>query len=296
MARAIWQGSISFGLVEIPVALFSAEKKPHELQLTMLDRHDFSPVGYKRYNKTTNREVGWDDIVKGYEHEKGEYVVLTDAELSDANPALTQTVQILHFVNASEIEPVLYEKPYYLAPTRKTSKGFTLLRETLKRTKKLGIARIAIHSREHIAAVGWRENGIVLYTLRFPDEVRAYDEIASTDGEEPSISTKELAMAEKLVAEMTEKWRPQGFKDEYAHDVLKLIEKKVASGDIHEMPEHEKAPRRHASEGKILDLMPLLKKSIEGTRRLETKERSGSRGTAKKRSARARATRVRHSA
>jgi len=296
MARAIWQGSISFGLVEIPVALFSAEKKPHELQLTMLDRHDFSPIGYKRYNKTSQREVAWDDIVKGYEHEKGEYVVLTDAELAEANPALTQTVQILHFVNASEIDPVLYEKPYYLAPARKMSKGFTLLRETLKRTKKLGIARMAIHSREHIAAVGWRENGIVLYTLRFPDEVRSYEEVAGGDGQEPSISTKEIAMAEKLVGEMTEKWRPQSFKDEYAHDVLKLIEKKVASGDIHAMPEHEKTTRRAPSEGKLLDLMPLLKKSIEGTRRLETKERSSGRSTAKKRGTRTRSARVRHSA
>jgi DNA end-binding protein Ku len=296
MTRAIWQGSISFGLVEIPVALYSAEKKPHQLELSMLDRHDFSPIGYKRYNKTTNREVAWGDIVRGYEHEKGEYVVLTDAELQAANPALTQTVQILHFVNADEIDPILYEKPYYLAPARKMSRGFGLLRETLKRTKKLGIARIAIHSREHIAAVGWHDDGIVLYLLRFPDEIRAYDEIETKVPAASGVQPKELAMAEKLVAEMTEKWKPQSFKDEYARDVMALIREKVASGDIHAMPAEKKSARRGAESGKILDLMPLLKKSIEGSRRRETSARTPRKLSAKKRPARAKDTRMRHSA
>jgi DNA end-binding protein Ku len=302
MARAIWQGTISFGLVEIPVALFAAEKKPHELQLTMLDRRDFSPVGYKRYNKTTQKEVPWDEIVRGYEHAKGEYVVLTDSELERANPELTQAVQILAFVDADEIDPILYEKPYYLAPARRPSRGYALLRETLKRTNKLGIARIAIHLREHLAAVGPRDDGIVLYLLRFADEVRSFEELeAGGEAKEPSIQTKELALAEKLVAGMTEKWRPEKYKDQYARDVQKVVEEKIESGDIHAMPEG-KIERARPKGGKIIDLMPLLKQSIEGTRRSEAPQRlseapqGSSKAAIKKHGTRSKTARVRHSA
>jgi DNA end-binding protein Ku len=294
MARAIWQGSISFGLVEIPVALFSAEKKPHELELTLLDRRDFAPIGYKRYNKNTQKEVAWDDIVRGYEHAKGEYVVLTDAELERANPALTRTVQILQFVDADEVDPILYEKPYYLAPARSPSRGYALLRETLERTHKLGIARIAIHLREHLAAVGARENGIVLYLLRFADEVRSFDELETADAKEPALNAKELSLAQKLVAEMTEKWNPGKFKDQYARDVQKVVEAKIESGDIHAMPE-EKTEHPRRGGGKIIDLMPLLKQSIEGTRRSEARDRSPTRSV-KKHAARSKPARVRHSA
>jgi DNA end-binding protein Ku len=296
MPRAIWQGSISFGLVEIPVALFSVEKKPHELELTMLDRRDFSPVGYKRYNKTTGREVSWDDIVRGYEHAKDEYVVLTDAELERANPALTQDVQILHFVEASQIDPILFEKPYYLAPARRPSRGYALLRETLEHTQKLGIAHIAIHLREHIAAVGARGKGLVLYLLRFPDEIRSFDDLHDLKGaKEPAPQTKELALAQKLVAEMTEEWHPSKYKDQYARDVRRIVEEKIESGDIHAVPV-EKRTRARTKGGRIIDLMPLLKQSIEGTRHSESRSRVTSKPAAKKTPARSRSARVRHSA
>jgi DNA end-binding protein Ku len=131
MSKTIWQGAISFGLVEIQVGLYPAEHS-HDLGLKMLDRKDFSPVGYKRYNKTTQREIDWDDIVRGYEYTKGEYVVLSDEELRRANPAVTQMVRILYFVDAKEIEPIYFEKPYYLAPLSKKSRGYALLRDTLK--------------------------------------------------------------------------------------------------------------------------------------------------------------------
>jgi DNA end-binding protein Ku len=303
MARAIWQGSISFGLVEIPVALFPAES-PHELGLSMLDKRDFSPIGYKRYNKSTQKEVEWANIVRGYEHTKGEYVVLSDVELKRANPALTQTVHILQFVDADEIDAIYYEKPYYLAPMSKKSRGYALLHATLKRTNTLGIARIAVHTREHVAAVGVRGPALVAYLLRFDDEIRDPDEIASiSDVESLRVTPKEVAMAEKLVNEMKEKWRPEKFRDEYKHDVMKLVEKKISSGNIHALPKAEKDERAPRGEGRIIDLMPLLKKSIEGTRRSES-DASDSRSSAKstratatrKRTARAKPRRVRRSA
>ena len=290
MARAIWQGSISFGLVEIPVGLFPAEKTK-DLDLTMLDKNDFSPIGYKRYNKTTGEEVEWNDIVRGYEYSKGEYVVLSPAELRRANPALTQTVHILHFVDADEIEPIFYEKPYYLAPLKKNSRGYALLRETLKRTKTYGIARIAIHTREHIAAVGDRGNAIVLYLLRFADEIRSPSELGNDDYDikAMAVQPKEIDMAEKLVASMREKWRPTKFKDEYSNDVMKLVEKKVKSGDIHAVVTEDEDEKPRARSGKLIDLMPLLKKSIDSTRRSEAAPRARTKAAPKKRAAKAKA-------
>lgn len=276
MARAIWKGTISFGLVEIPVGLFSAEKA-HESNLTMLDKRDFSPIGYKRFNKATQKEVAWDNIVRGREYAKGQYVVLTDTELKSANPAVTQMVQILQFVDADAIEPIFFEKPYYLGPLRKNSKGYVLLRDTLKRTKTYGIARIAVHTREHIAAVGERENALVLYLLRFADEIRSPEGLEHLELEKKvSVMPKELAMAEKLVESMKEEWRPERYKDEYTRAVKKLVETKVASGKVHAMPADKETPIP-AAKGKIIDLMPLLKQSIEGTRRAE--EPKGPRST-----------------
>lgn len=269
MARAIWQGSISFGLVEIPVGLFPADRS-QDLGLTMLDKRDFSPIGYRRYNKSTQEEVAWGDIVRGYEYSKGEYAVVTDVELKRANPALTQTVQILQFVGQDEIDPIFYEKPYYLAPLSKKSRGYALLRDTLARTKTVGIARIAVHTREHVAVVGVRGEVIVLYLLRFADEIRDADDLPNVvDTAAMRIQPKELAMAERLIDEMREPWRPEKFKDEYTRDVMKLIEEKIASGKVHAIP-REREPAAPRATGRTIDLMPLLKKSIEGTRRSES--------------------------
>jgi DNA end-binding protein Ku len=271
MSRTIWQGTISFGLVEIQVGLYPAEHS-HELGLKMLDRNDFSPIGYKRYNKTTQREIGWDDIVRGYEYTKGEYVVLSDEELRRANPAVTQMVRILYFVDAEEIEPIYYEKPYYLAPLSKKSRGYALLRDTLKRTNTLGIARIAVHTREYIAAVGERDHAIVLYLLRFADEIRSTEDLEGIR-EPVKLDAKEIEMAEKLLAVMKQKWQPEKLKDEYANDVKKLVEKKVKAGKIHVLPDSSEDEEPAPRQAKIIDLMPLLKKSIENTRRSEKQPR-----------------------
>jgi DNA end-binding protein Ku len=283
MAKAIWKGNLSFGLVEIPVGLFPADDE-HSLDLTMLDRHDFAPIGYKRFNKRTQKEVEWKDIVRGYEHEKGEYVVLTDAELRNANPAITQTAQIVEFVDAADIEPIFYEKPYYLAPLSKQGKGYALLRETLKRTRTVGIARIAVRTREHLAAVGVRGNALILHLLRFAAEVRSPSDVPGVDAH-PRLDPKELAMAARLVASMKDEWKPERFKDQYSRDVLALVAKKVKSGDIHALRSDAEDTERRPRAGKIIDLMPLLRQSLASTRRAETSkanERGGrSRGTTK---------------
>ena len=264
--KDIWKGSISFGLVEIPVAIVAAER-PLGIKLSYLDRRDFSPVGYRRYNKSNEEEVPWAEIVRGYEYEKGEYVVLTAQDLERASPELTKTIDILHFVDTAEIEPIYYERPYYLEPQKPRSKGYVLLRETLTRTKKVGIAKVALRAREHVAAVGVRGPALVLYLLRFSDEVRAPSELdnAGTNLEEARVQPREIEIAERLVEDMAEEWNPEEYTDEYSAHLMKLVQAKIASGQAHVVDESE--PRRPVGKrGEVLDLMPLLKKSLAAAR------------------------------
>src|SRR5262245_29743469 len=172
MSRSIWRGAISFGLVHIPVVLSSAENR-NDFDLIMLDRRNMKPVGFKRYNKATEQEVGWDDIVKGYEYEKERYVVLTDHDFKRANVEATQTIDIKAFVDADEIAPPYFETPYYLAPDRRGDKGYALLRETLKATSKIAIAIVVIHTRQHLTALIPTGNLIVLNTLRYKNELKS---------------------------------------------------------------------------------------------------------------------------
>ncbi len=269
MARDIWKGSISFGLVEIPVSLVAAENSK-EIKLSYLDRRDFSPIGYERYNKSTEEEVPWSEIVHGYEYEKGEYVVLTKEDLKRANPELTQTINILHFVDSSEIEPIYFDRPYYLEPVKPKSKGYVLLRETLKKTGKVGIARVALRTREHIAAVSVRGDALVLYLLRFAAEVRDTTELENIDFslKDVGVTPKEVELAARLVEDMIDEWDPEQYSDEYAEDLMALIEKKITSGKVHALDEGE-SRKRPRSRGEILDLMPLLQKSVKAARAAE---------------------------
>jgi DNA end-binding protein Ku len=271
MARAIWKGSISFGLVEIPVSVLPAET-PNDLKLVYLDRRDLAPVGYQRINKTTGEEVAWADVVRGYEHEPGEYVVLSEGDLERANPKATKTIEILHFVDEDEIEPVYYDKPYYLEPALATSKGYVLLRETLERTRKLAICKVVLHTREHLAALGVRDHVLVLNLLRFPYEVRKPGEVdIPKEGlKQAGVSAREVAMAEELVEGMTEKFDPKKYKDTYREDLLDLVEEKIESGQSHtitEEPAEEGDEQDEGEGGQVHDLMPLLKQSLEGRTR-----------------------------
>jgi DNA end-binding protein Ku len=262
MARSLWKGAISFGLVHIPVEMYPAVGEK-SLDLTMLDRRDFSPVGFKRYNKGNNKEVSWDDIVKGYEYTDGEYVVLSEEDLRRANPEATQTIDILAFVDAEQVPLLYYDQPYYLAPGKGGDKVYALLRETLRKTGKIGIANVVIRVKQHLAALVCMGDVIVMNTLRYSDEIRASDElkIPSSSTRTTAISDKELKMAMALVEGMSEDWKPDQYHDTYREDILALVEKKVKAKQTKTitMPGKEKAPEKS---GNVIDLVSLLQQSL----------------------------------
>lgn len=259
MPRAIWKGSISFGLVNIPVGLYSAEKR-EEISFHLLDRRNMARVRYKKVNEETGNEVPWDETVRGYEHEKGHYVVLTDEDLKRAAPEATQSIDILDFVDLEEISPLYFDKPYYLGPDKKGARAYALLRETLRRTGKAGIAKVVIRTKQYLAAVVARGDVLTLEILRYSHELRDPGELDVPTGKE-GVSERELEMAERLVEGMVEDWEPEKYKDTYRDDVMKLIEKRVEAGQTEGSDEPAPAPRR--TEGKVVDLMALLKQSID---------------------------------
>ena len=263
MPRPLWRGAISFGLVHIPVVLSSAENR-NSFDLTMLDRRNMKPVGFKRYNKATEKEVGWDDIVKGYEYEKERYVVLTEEDFKHANIEATQTVDIVAFVNAEEVAPPYFETPYYLAPDKRGEKGYALLRETLKATNKIAIATVVIRTRQYLAALIPSDDVIVLNTLRYKNELKSAKDLEVPSGnlKASGVSPREIEMAKKLVDEMTDRWKPDRYRDTYHDDLMKLIDKRIKAGKtevITEAGEDEEKPAR----GEVIDLMALLKRSVE---------------------------------
>jgi len=262
MARSLWKGAISFGLVHIPVEMYPAVGEK-SLDLTMLDRRDFSPVGFKRYNKGNNKEVSWDDIVKGYEYKDGEYVVLSEEDLRQANPEATQTIDILAFVDAEQVPLLYYEQPYYLAPGKGGDKVYALLRETLRKTGKIGIANVVIRVKQHLAALVCVGDVIVMNTLRYSDEIRDAGDlkIPSSSTKSAAISDKELKMAMALVEGMSEDWKPDQYHDTYREDVMALVEKKVKAKQTKTitMPGKEKT---HETAGNVIDLVSLLQQSL----------------------------------
>jgi len=288
MARVVWKGAISFGLVHIPVSLHPGSTSS-TLDLDLLDQRDFAPVGYQRVNKRTGKEVPPDRLVKGYEYEKGEYVVVTDEDFRQANVKATQTVEILAFVEAAEIAPSYFDTPYYLEPGRRAAKGYALLRETLRKTGRVGVATVVLRARQHLAVVMPVGRLLVLNTLRFAEEIRPAEglDLPAADLKAVGVSAKELEMAKRLVEDMTEAWRPESFKDTYRADLLARIDRKVKSGETHEVGGDAERERPHRG-AQVIDLMAALKKS------LETKGRSpAGRSPAKKSSGRPVASRRR---
>jgi DNA end-binding protein Ku len=277
MARSIWKGSISFGLVNIPVGLFPAEERD-EISFRQLDRRSMSPIGYRKYNKETGEDVAQDQIVKGYEYEEGRYVLLTDEDLRKANPKATQTVEITGFVEAGEIPYTYFDKPYYLAPLQKAFKGYALLRDALKRTGKVGLAQVVIRSRQYLAAVIPLGPALVLELLRYPHEIRGFRdlELPDEDGSEAGVSARELAMAEQLVEGMTTAWDPEHYRDEYRDDLLALVREKAETGQV-------KRPRQAAAPATgVIDIMSLLKRSVQESGKGRGKRSSPARPAAKR--------------
>lgn len=264
MARGLWKGAISFGLVNVPVELFSAEKRSAELDLTMLDKRDLAPVGYKRYNKSTGEDVPWAEIIKGYEYEDGRHVVLSEEDFRRANVEASKTVEILAFVDLQEIAPPFFETPYYLAPGRRGEKAYALLRETLKKAGKAGIATVVIRTRQYLAALIPRDEVLVLNTLRYASELKDVDElgIPSSALKGPKVTAKEIDMALRLVDDMSGEWKPEQYKDTYREDLLARIKEKVKAGQTEEITQPEKG-RKEAEGAEVIDLMALLKKSVQ---------------------------------
>ena len=261
MARPIWKGHISFGLVSIPVTLFSGEKRT-EIHFNMLDSRNNARVRYERVNDVTGEEVPWDVIVKAFEYDKGSYVILKEEDIEKVKVEATQTIEIEDFVDEDDIDYVYFDKPYYLVPGKKGEKGYVLLRETLKRTKKVGIAKVVIRTKQYLAAVIPEGDAMVLDLLRFSQEVRDTKEFDLPTGslEEYKISARELDMAEQLVASMSSTWEPNKYTDDYRTALLEWIEAQVhADGDVTPpQPEEE-----HKPAGEIIDIMSLLKQSVE---------------------------------
>jgi DNA end-binding protein Ku len=285
MARPTWKGSITFGLVDIPVALYPAEQR-NDLSFSQLDKRDWSPIGYKRINKNTGEEVAWADIVKGYEYKPDEYVVLGEADFKRANPEATKTIEILDFVEAKEIDPVYFETPYYVEPIRKDSKGYALLREALERTGRAGIAQFVLRTRQYLGAVVPRGKLLVLTILRFAQELRDPSklEVPPENIKKAGLSERELEMATKLVEGMSNEWDPERYRDTYADDIHAMIKKKVRAGKTHvvEELEEEEEPKKRAE---IYDLTKLLERSLSSGRKRATHAKAKKRAAPRKRKA-----------
>lgn len=263
MSRPIWKGHISFGLVNIPVILHSGEKQ-FDLHFRLLDSRNHARVRYERVNEETGEEVPWQEIVKGFEYEEGRYVVLNDADFEQVALEVNKSVEIESFVDGKDIDYVYFDKPYYLEPDKKGEKGYVLLREVLRRSGRVGIAKVVIRTRQYLAALLPQSDVLVLELLRFYQEIRDASELNIPGGSVKSykISEKELDLAQQLVESMSAKWRPQQYQDDYRKALMKWIEKKSQSGRAG--PSRQPGGKESKSgSGKVIDMMGLLKKSVQ---------------------------------
>src|SRR5213080_4398555 len=264
MARAIWKGSISFGLVNIPIALYPATRR-EELKFRLLRKSDLSPVNYKRVAEKDGKEVSWDQIVKGYEYEKGKYVVLKEEDFERIDLEATQTVDIQDFVDQEEIDPMFFYKPYYLEPQKGGNKAYTLLRDALKDTNKVGVAKVVIKTRQYLAGVKPEDGALVLELMHFADELADADKLHVPKKIEPG--KRELDMAKALVESMSAKWNPEKYHDDYREALMEVIEEKVEAGgkEIAEKPKNAPKPT------KGIYLISVLQKSLDQTGRAKKK-------------------------
>jgi DNA end-binding protein Ku len=256
--RAIWKGSISFGLVNIPIALYPATRR-EEFKFRLLRKSDLSPVNYKRVAEKDGKEVPWDQIVKGYEYEKGKYVVLKDEDFERVDLEATQTVDIQDFVHVDEIDPMFFYKPYYLEPQKGGDKAYALLRDALKDSKKVGIAKVVIKTRQYLGGVKPEDGTLVLELMHFADELADPGKLHLPKKVE--IGKREMNMAKSLIDSMSSKWNPQKYRDDYREALMEVIEEKVEAGG----KEIEAKPKKAPKPTKVIDLVSVLQKSLEQT-------------------------------
>jgi DNA end-binding protein Ku len=258
MARAIWKGSISFGLVNIPIALYPATRR-EELRFRLLRKSDLSPVNYKRVAEKDGKEVPWDQIVKGYEYEKGKYVVLKEEDFERVDLEATQTVDIQDFVDIDEIDPMFFYKPYYLEPQKGGDKAYVLLREALEESKKVGIAKVVIKTRQYLAGVKPENSALLLELMHFAEELADPGKLHLPKKTEPG--KKEINMAKTLIDNMSSKWNPEKYRDDYREALMEVIEEKVEAGG----KEIEEKPKKAPKPTKVIDLVEVLQKSLQQT-------------------------------
>ncbi|WP_369941677.1 Ku protein [Xanthomonas medicagonis] len=273
MARPIWTGTLSFGLLNVPVALMSGERRI-DLHFRMLDARDKRPIRFERVNADTGEEVPWKDIVKAYEYSKGNYVVVEQKDIASAAPESHETVEVEAFVDAGDIDLRYFEKPYVLVPGKKAEKGYVLLRETLRATGKVGIARVVIRTREYLAAVMPQEDALVLILLRYPQELVDLDDYALPSGKAADyrISAKETAMAAQLIDSMSGTWDPSSYHDEFRERLHAVIQKRIeAQEGTAQVDDEAEAPQREDATTNVVDFMSLLQKSLDAKRRTPAK-------------------------
>ena len=262
MARPLWKGAISFGLVNVPVEVYPADQS-HALSFSMLDKRDFAPVGFKRFNKKSGKEVPWGEVVKGYEYDKGQYVVLTDEDFRRANVKASQTIEIETFVPASSIPAPYFETPYYLVPSERGQKAYTLLRDALAHEDKIGVGQVVIRTKQHLVALIPDGPALMMNVLRYANEVRDTQGLSlpPKSAKSAGVSERELQLAERLIDDMSGPWKPEQFKDTYHQDLMHRIEEKIKKGETKELtePEKEAGGRKKAE---VIDLMEALKQSI----------------------------------
>lgn len=265
-ARVIWKGSVGFGLVHIPVALYAAEKR-EELALNMVDRRDAAPIGYRRINKHSGEEVPWEEVVKGYEYEPDRYVLLGAEDFRNANRQASRSADIFAFVDAAEIPLPYYDRPYYLEPVQTGDKVYALLRETLRNTGKAGLAKVVLRNRQHLAVLLPYQSMLVLNLLRFATELRdpAAYRVPPEDVAALGITRKEQDMARRLVEDMVEPWQPERYTDDYRDDLLALVQRKIAAGETTRL-ETDRGDEEPVGAA-VIDLMALLKRSVESKSR-----------------------------
>jgi DNA end-binding protein Ku len=265
--RAIWKGSISFGLVNIPIALYPATRK-EELKFRLLRAKDLSPVNYKRVAEKDGKEVPWGEIVKGYEYEKGKFVVLNEKDFQRVDLEATQTVDIQDFVDLDEIDPMYFYKPYYLEPQKGGDKAYALLREALADGKKVGIAKVVIKTRQYLAGVKALKHALVLELMHFADELLEAEKLNVPKKLE--VGKREKEMAEALVKSMSSRWDPEKYKDDYRDALMEVIEEKVESGG----KEIEEKPKEKKPSTKVIDLVAVLQESLKAQTAGKKKKKS----------------------
>jgi DNA end-binding protein Ku len=260
MPRPIWKGHISFGLVNVPVVLFNAERRA-DLSFRLIDSRNAARIRYERVNEETGEEVPWDKIIKGYEYEDGNYVLLSEEELEHASPELTRTIEIEQFVDLTDIDVRYFDRPYVLVPGNKGEKGYVLLREAIADAGKAGIARVVIRARQYLAALITQDNALVLELLRYQQELVDLSEfdVPGHDLREHGVTKKEIELATKLIGGMTAEWEPSKFHDEYRDALMKLVQRKIETGQTEAIDVEEAEGEPIPS---TINFMDVLKKSV----------------------------------